>query len=129
MLRLDKNSKMENVYVNPLKHRVVLFTDSIFENIRTDSRTEIIHVSYPIPKFHAIMAKKTKHPKNKIHRTLLDFLCGVQDRFPLCCILHFCWDTLWWNENMSPSGFRRGIKRTKRNIPYIPCFYHSSIRR
>ena len=46
---------------------------------------------------------------------------GISDRFPLCCILHFCLDVMLNRF----SGRRRGDKRrSKYGIRYVPCAFH-----
>lgn len=64
--------------------------------------------------------KKTKHSKafsTRIFKIPSHIKAGIQDRFPLCCILHFCLDQILGRM----SGLRRGGLKTKYGETYVPC--------
>lgn len=126
MIRITDTSKMENVSVDPIKRQITLFTDSTFENVLVHPAFKMVYMDYSMPKHLAVKAKKMFHPKNRVLSACFDLVYGLQDQFPLCCVLAFCWDALQWNKNSIPSGIKRGVKHTKRGVAYVPCRYHSS---
>ena len=69
--------------------------------------------------------------ENLFHKRVLqvpqDVRNGIADRFPFCCIIHFCIDKFL----KRVSGIRRGFFKNKRGEIYVPCFFcknHSSNR-
>lgn len=126
MIGVNETSRIEKVVVDPFKQQVILFTDSIFENTMAHPSLKMVYMDYSMPKYLAIKAKKMFHPKNRLLSACFDLVYGLQDRFPLCCVLAFCGDTLLGSENRTPSGMKRGVKHTRRGVPYVPCRYHRS---
>ncbi len=58
----------------------------------------------------------------RIEKTITDLLTGIKYKYPLCCILEFCFDTLIGKNN---HAFRKGKIIIHREISdYVPCWIH-----
>lgn len=54
-----------------------------------------------------------------VKRALIDLNEGLRYKYPLCCILHFCFDTFL--------GYKHESRRMFRHISglgYVPCVLH-----
>jgi len=63
----------------------------------------------------------------RVGRIPNDLVCGIKDRFPVCCIIHYCLDQILGRR----SGMRRGSLENRFGITYVPCYIcknQSSIR-
>jgi len=109
------------------KDYFIVFNDSNFdiEGLNTLLRT------MTGKKINMNMHAFIKH-ENLLHKRILqvpkDIRNGIADRFPLCCIIHFCIDKFL----NYLSGVRRGFLKNKYGEIYVPCFFckvRSSARR
>ena len=50
-----------------------------------------------------------------------DFRNGIHDKFPICCIIHYCLDRLL---GRLPATRREIALKTKDGMTYVPCFFH-----
>lgn len=124
MIYLKENSTLQKVLVQP--HRIVFFEDSVCFNVEISSQVHLYRANSLMDPWMKRYLKHRTQPRFRVPQSIRDFFLGIKDKFPLCCILHFCWDTLW---NKQVRTTRRETKYTKNGTPYIPCFYHSSNRR
>ena len=121
MIQLNENSKLHRVLVE--LSRVVFFKDSTCSDIEFDSRLQLLRSELPMSIWMTYYVRYRQQPRYRVPQAIRDFFLGIKDRFPLCCILHFCWGTFW---NEAPQGTKRGERHTKNGTPYVPCFYHGS---
>jgi len=100
------------------KDYFIVFNDSNFDvdGLNTLLRTmsgKKINESYL-----AYMKRGTAFHK-RILQVPNDIRNGIIDRFPPCCIVHFCIDKFL----NRLSGVRRGSLKNKYGETYIPCFF------
>jgi len=125
MIQLNKNSGIRNALVE-LPERVVFFGDTVCSEVVFDPRIKFFYTNISMDVWMKPYLRYRNQPRFRVPRTIRDFFLGIKDRFPVCCILHFCWDTFW---NVGDRASRRGIRYTKSDTPYVPCIYHSSFQK
>lgn len=72
--------------------------------------------------------------RGKIQCFMDNFRQGRRDRFPICCILRFCFDAIWLDGKVLPKekgmAQRRGsvIRGNNVNDVFVPCniFHHKN---
>lgn len=64
------------------------------------------------------------HTGNRMHAIanfLYYFRIGLEYGYPVCCVIHFSWDTIRGN----PPALRRGgIHKPGEEKVYVPCIFH-----
>lgn len=121
MIQLKPNSGIRNALIE-LPERVVFFNDTVCSEIVFDPQIKFFYANTSMNVWMKSYLKYRNQPRFRVPQTIRDFFLGIKDRFPLCCILHFCWDTFWGTRELA---VKRGIKHTKNGTPYVPCIYHS----
>ena len=58
----------------------------------------------------------------EFRKAVKHFKLGIKYHYPICCILHFCIDSLM---GKLPGKERRKILKRKDNSFYVPCVIHS----
>ena len=124
MIQLSENSKLYNALVEA-PSRIVFFDDTVCSEIVFNPQIRFFHANVPMDVWMKTYLRYRNQPRFRVPRAVRDFFAGIKDRFPVCCILNYCWGTFW---NIGPQGTKRGEKHMKNGTPYVPCLYHSSAR-
>jgi len=111
---------MENVLIesNGDGLNIYYFNNSKIQNVRFNCPTKNFHVNCDMRMWVDVKKRYENRLSKRVKRMINDFKYGFVDRFPLCCILHFCLDTFIGKYRC---GERRGSTKNKYGIVYVPC--------
>lgn len=114
---LVDNGNVSRVYIL-FKERVMYVYE--FEESELDIRVlykphKIFRCKGSLKDFSEQMKIYNNRLDMRIIKTLKDFINGIKDRFPICCIIYFCYITLF---------NKKGLGKFSKNIygiPYALC--------